>query len=318
MIHPGIPLVPRFFQHPNGYCLTDGDFFTVRVTHFAVSLLIFLFCAQIARGRVTYVPIPKVASTSIRHILLPPKGAHPTDLVSKSQINSTLLPMTDLGDRILFRNMHPILKESSFKFAVVRDPLERFASAWREVGNYRIGQEKLDRCRSAARLTFRTLVEPGFIDSVTPSAWSMRQAASGEVEFWRNTSRWQLNPGRAIRRMACLPEMDAHLTPQSQYLKPFLGELNMVLSINDLEAVAQVLRVRLGTSHAQAMGHHNRKPGWPSTDEFAALLSAEERDIWCWLHIEDYLRFHRFFQSPPWCGSANQAAERRSDQRSVH
>ncbi|OJU06194.1 MAG: hypothetical protein BGN87_13070 [Rhizobiales bacterium 65-79] len=73
--------------------------------------------------KVAYIPVPKAACTSIKTALLP--------LVGEEARDDFLVHLTDKFDIRPFSECRPLLSPEWFVFTVVRHPIDRALSAWR-------------------------------------------------------------------------------------------------------------------------------------------------------------------------------------------
>lgn len=236
-----------------------------------------------------YLPIPKVATTTGRKWA---RQAYKEDRAPEMHvaIPTRQKPQADRMDgAALFRKLPVSIKTRAVSFAFVRDPLMRFASAWREIQAYEQGPP---RRRGWGKLVLK-------------------------AQPFYNTTRRELKLGLAIRDLACFRDWNEHLTPQAFFFpEDFEGvvpPVDILPQVLPLAAAAANLSADTARSFAEATA--NPSQGWPQPEEISVVLDEADRlaglspptkYVWCWVYTVDYATFD-YFQPPAFCEDAWQA-----------
>jgi len=341
---------PRSFGHPEGTCYVGR------------------------RGKYVYVTIPKVATTVGRQwaraafqkedgepaAFLIPQAAKPladrmegaalwrdlpTELLAKgprSGSSGTPEAASDNSDAARQQQQQrgsAAAAEKAAVFAAVRDPLDRFASGWREMLAYERGPP--DR-RGWGR---RVLRRQRFFRALNDTETALR--LFGKPPGAAKVADAELLQARvladAVRDLTCYGDWNEHLTPQVDFLPDdFRGVVGPhVPSLLGLAARAAGLvvpgnaeassettttprpkqrgRRRLAAAPPGGFGgaNANARDGWPQPEDVRVAFDRADADeaarrgwparlpptrtLWCWIYAADYAAFAAFFSPPPWC-----------------
>lgn len=236
-----------------------------------------------------YLPIPKVATTTGRRWA---RQAYKEDRAPELNvaIPTRQKPQADRMDgAALFRKLPVSIKTRAVSFSFVRDPLMRFASAWREIQAYELGPPKR-------------------------RGWGKRVL---RAQPFFNTTRRELKLALAIRDLACFRDWNEHLTPQALFFpEDFEGVVAPVDILPQvLPLAAAAANLSADTARAFAETTANPSKGWPQPEEIMgaldeadrlARLSPPTKYVWCWVYTVDYATFD-YFQQPAFCEEAWQA-----------
>uniref|UniRef100_A0A7S3NJP9 Sulfotransferase domain-containing protein n=1 Tax=Aureoumbra lagunensis TaxID=44058 RepID=A0A7S3NJP9_9STRA len=271
-------------------------------------------------GRFVYLPIPKVASTTLRKWSVAAYKEEAEETEAK-----WLLPDSEkaIADRLLGMAMwHDVpraVRAKTAAFALVRDPLERFSSALKELFAYEKGPQER---RTWGRHVLRRQHFFAQAAKRSSNASAISLFASGGVI--RVRKELEIVIGDAVRDLACDPDWNEHLTPQRLFFPDkFLAAGPAIApSINIVALLPSAARTA-GLDHELAKNfaiagnklnsvtskqkmniHTNAREGWPQPNDIRpALDHADEytqsglistRYLWCWLYAIDYTSFPFF------------------------
>ncbi|KAJ8599298.1 hypothetical protein CTAYLR_008835 [Chrysophaeum taylorii] len=224
-------------------------------------------------AKFVYLPIPKVATTTGRQWS---RAAFRED---SGKPGNYLIPEAKkpVADRMEGASLFRLLPSTQgVAFAFVRDPLNRFASAWREIEAYGKSRREWGKYVLGAQ---------GFAN-----ATEHRMA-------------------KCVRELACIRDWNEHLTPQTFFLPDgWTGDLAPVDRLPSfLPRAARAANLSEATARKFAALEVNKREGWPRPENILAELDAADRVdrprvptrfLWCWIYARDYAAFS-FFSPPP-------------------
>ena len=256
----------------------------------------------------TYLPIPKVATTVVRK-WADAMHADDTRQASSFLIQHDAKPVADrLGGAALWRDI-PREKRRSMTFSIVRDPLDRHASAWRELRAY---ERPPKHRRGWGKVVIRQ--RPFYANASNPK--QVFQFLSG-----KSTDLADEILTRTVRDLACAPDWNEHLTPQTSFFPRSFPSSAVVAPSEALNEVLATVAATSGitsrrASDALAAQKQNARAGWPQARDVFPAFSRGDRTIrvsgpstvhvWCWLHARDYALLP--FTAPRECDGAWAAA----------
>jgi hypothetical protein len=256
----------------------------------------------------TYLPIPKVATTVVR------KWADAMHADDGRRGASFLLaheskPVADrLGGAALWRDL-PREKRRSMTFSIVRDPLDRHASAWRELRAY---ERPPKHRRGWGKVVIRQ--RPFYANASNPK--QVFQFLSG-----KSTDLADEILTRTVRDLACAPDWNEHLTPQTSFFPRSFPSTAVVAPADALDEVLTTVAAATGVTSNRARDaiqaqKQNARAGWPQARDLFSAFSRGDRTlrvsgpstvhVWCWLHARDYALLP--FTAPRECDGAWAAA----------
>mmetsp|Transcript_765 Transcript_765/g.2604 ORF Transcript_765/g.2604 Transcript_765/m.2604 type:complete len:398 (-) Transcript_765:40-1233(-) len=279
------------------------------------------------RGKFLYVTVPKAATTALRSWAR--AAFHDDEAPPASWLagDDEKPPADRVEGFVLWDDVPEETRAKAVAFAVVRDPLDRFASGWRELTAYERGPpERRAWGRAVLRRQrfFRARGDDG------PRLFGSTTNGPFGGEASKNASSLVL--AEAVRDLACDVDWNEHLSPQTAFFPAdFLRRRPAVASHDALGSFLPLAATRAGLSPVTARKfsnndglpqqqqrtkkQRNARDGWPQpTDVLAAMDLADDhgnpdvptRFLWCWIYAADYAAFPNLFQPPPWCDAAFQ------------
>ena len=255
-----------------------------------------------------YLPIPKVATTVVRKWA---DAMHADDTRSGASflLQHNAKPVADrLGGAALWRDI-PREKRRSMTFSIVRDPLDRHASAWRELRAY---ERPPKHRRGWGKVVIRQ--RPFYANSSNPK--QVFQFLSG-----KSTDLADEILTRTVRDLACAPDWNEHLTPQTSFFPRSFPSTAVVAPADALDEVLTTVAAATGVASTRARDairaqKQNARAGWPQARDVFPAFARGDRilrvdgpstiDVWCWLHAQDYALLP--FTAPRECAGAWAAA----------
>eukprot|EP00470_Lotharella_oceanica_P010569 CAMPEP_0170181372 /NCGR_PEP_ID=MMETSP0040_2-20121228/24979_1 /TAXON_ID=641309 /ORGANISM="Lotharella oceanica, Strain CCMP622" /LENGTH=405 /DNA_ID=CAMNT_0010426397 /DNA_START=186 /DNA_END=1400 /DNA_ORIENTATION=+ len=315
--------------HQNSSTVHDGSCFSacVKNSHHAQDYPTYTFTHPHGLTYVTpsrqyaYYPLPKVASSGLRMSFINSAYREYSDLMSvRDERKAAEVVRKDewfhCDPPDMFSTHWDRVPCGTLTYTVVRDPLKRFASGYREVCGYEKAPVKREW---GSRILNKVM--GGFL-MCDPFKQTNESSAHRDLD-------------RTVRSMAC-GDWNEHLVPQSVILRPaFEGNLDIetldppsgyktpygfrekskrcddpikyVIPLRDIGSLSEILLNSTGRSFVSTGDVMNARKGWPQPIDLGRGLSDEGKRVWCLVHLEDYIRFGRFFCPPKWCAKALQA-----------
>lgn len=257
------------------------------------------FSAKLRSGaRLLYVPVPKVASYMLR-IVLGQKACY----TAEADLPTIPPEVQAWGDQSKSAVLLDALSAANRAvLSFVRDPVERFASAFFEMETY----EEQGAIRQWGRMVLSRLGMP----TRPPN----QSTALG----------WQQRLHSTVHALACLGNWQPHYTPQATFV-PEGASTMLVADLSVLGSISTALAPELVRSACarkfEEMRHESRivhERSHMRAHELLSELHGEEQIIWCLYYLPDYLRFE-WYTPPGWCnatyvahGFAHLTTQRRS------
>jgi len=301
-----------------------------------------------------YYPLPKVASSLLRGEFVRVSEvnlAEYLDTVHKSDmnplerenmVNSTVSirnredPWSDCSSPDSYVTHWDHIPCGILTYTLVRDPLQRFASGFREMCGYKNstlrewgskvlqdvlgglpdcvsdGSGRADEALERAVMSMAcgdwnehlvpqsTILRPALGSSSDPSDGD---STPGAVGVQRNEAQPQGVRGRHRYESPPTITSHKHLLPFFPVSKrPTCGEpLKYVVPVGDMADFSKVLQKSVGRVLVPIERKTNVRNGWPQPRDLESTLSKGAKDLWCLMHLEDYIRFGRSFCPPTWC-----------------
>ena len=126
---------------------------------------------------------------------------------------------------------------------------------------------------------------------------------------------------RTVRDLACAPDWNEHLTPQTAFFPRSFPSSAVVAPADALDEVLTTVAAASGVtsrraSDALAAQKQNARAGWPQARDIFPAFARGDRSlrvsgpsavhVWCWLHARDYALLP--FTAPRECDGAWAAA----------
>jgi len=259
-------------------------------------------------GAFIYLPVPKVATTVVRK-WADAMHADDTRQASSFLIQHEAKPVADrLGGAALWRDV-PREKRRSMTFSIVRDPLDRHASAWRELRAY---ERPPKHRRGWGKVVIRQ--RPFYANASNPK--QVFQFLSG-----KSVDAGDEILTRTVRDLACAPDWNEHLTPQTSFFPRSFPSTAVVAPADALDEVLTTVAAATGVASTRARDairaqKQNARSGWPQARGLFPAFARGDRilradgpstvHVWCWLHARDYALLP--FTAPRECDGAWAAA----------
>ena len=259
-------------------------------------------------GAFNYLPVPKVATTVVRRWA---DAMHADDAWRPASylLQHDAKPVADrLGGVALWRDV-PREKRRTMTFSIVRDPLDRHASAWRELRAY---EKPPKQRRGWGKVVIRQ--RPFYANASNPKR--VFQFLSGKATDMGNEVLT-----RTVRDLSCAPDWNEHLTPQTSFFPRSFPSTAVVAPSEALNDVLTTVAAASGVASKRARyaiqaQTQNARAGWPQARDLFPALTRGDRilridgpstvHVWCWLHALDYARLP--FAAPRECEGAWAAA----------
>mmetsp|Transcript_6522 Transcript_6522/g.16865 ORF Transcript_6522/g.16865 Transcript_6522/m.16865 type:complete len:374 (-) Transcript_6522:93-1214(-) len=239
------------------------------------------FAAPLRSGaHLLYVPVPKAASYMLRMVLASKacsSGTSSLPAMSQELQAGYDTASNAVGLDVLQAGRHGVL-------SFVRDPVERFVSAFYEMETY----EEQGAMREWGRTVLSQL---------------------GVSMKLRNQSSNAMQQGRlmdAVHSLACFGDWQPHYTAQASFLPNsssimLLSDLSMLGTLSatlaPFLAKSACTRKLNGMLHDTKIAHERPHP---HAHELLSSMGRQERRIWCLYYLPDYVRF-RWYTPPSWC-----------------
>lgn len=182
--------------------------------------------------------------------------------------------------------LQPPFWKDMFVFAVVRDPMTRFWSGWREICKYGSSDRGYGKFSTDTALGSLDLCGAGMTDRYLIAA---------------------------LENMVCGNDFNIHLTTQYTFLHEFIKQtssncnsdehhLDTVFPLEDLGSQVDSLAQRIGYPHEVHHWQLQYNAGL-NLDELSwnSEIPAIGRDLWCLLYLPDYVLLKHLYKAPEWC-----------------
>ena len=301
----GIARNPRWFGHPQGTCYVGRN------------------------GTFLYTTVPKAATTALRQwsraAFREQKGADAATWL----FPEAMKPQADRMEGAALWDEVPLsVREKAVAFSVAREPLDRFASGWREVTAYERGPPER-RAWGRAVLRRQRFFQQLSDDIGIEKTLNLFGKNNGADSSSSSENRDRV-VAEALRDLACASDWNEHLTPQTSFFpQGFLDLRPAIAAHDDLLSVLPAAANRAGlnptTARKFAKGdtdtRANARDGWPRPDDIRTAFDQADkrarsnpqvveqtytptRFLWCWIYAPDYATFANLFTPPEWCDDA--------------
>lgn len=200
--------------------------------------------------RFAYFSLPKVACSSLKHLVYKLENGHDFDPKKVQPRNPNLKNIHQIHPSRTFKQVDWKAMEGYWRFTVVRDPIERIISAY-----------------SDKVLRFRTLVNVPPSKNAPAEVHALYESLNKEPDL--NTFCCNIEAYRKVSK-----KVDRHVCPISCYLGPDLGIYDKVYRFDALDQLVADLSERTGED--VTLPHRNQSkrglgPGDLSSEAFDAI-----------------------------------------------